>query len=71
VTPAQSLAVECQAGGAGFPCTVEIYDSDGNLIATVKLGSSTPATVITDLPEGSYEVVISRPSRAGRKRQPW
>lgn len=64
MTPAQSLAVECQAGGAGFPCTVEIYDSDGNLIATVKLGSSTPATVITDLPEGSYEVVII-PSEPG------
>ncbi len=64
VTPAQSLAVECQAGGVGFPCTVEIYDSDGNLVTSVELGGSNPATVITDLPDGSYEVVII-PSEPG------
>jgi hypothetical protein len=33
VTPAQSLAVECLVGGQGFPCTVEVYDADGNLVS--------------------------------------
>jgi hypothetical protein len=58
VTPAQSLAVECRAGGLGFACTVEVYDQNGNLAATVQLTSTNPETVITDLPPGSYEVVI-------------
>jgi hypothetical protein len=58
VTPAQSLAVGCEVGGQGFPCTVEVYDSNGNLVATVDLTSTNPETVITNLPPGSYEVVI-------------
>lgn len=58
VTPAQSLAVGCEVAGQGFPCTVEVYDSNGNLVATVDLTSTNPETVITDLPPGSYEVVI-------------
>jgi len=58
VTPAQSLAVGCEVTGQGFPCTVEIYDSSGNLVATVDLTSTNPETFITDLPPGSYEVVI-------------
>ncbi|PDW00611.1 SdrD B-like domain-containing protein [Candidatus Chloroploca asiatica] len=58
VTPAQALAVGCEVAGQGFPCTVEIYDADGNLVATVDLTSANPATVITDLPPGSYEVVV-------------
>jgi PKD repeat protein len=58
VTLAQSLAVGCEVAGQGFPCTVEVYDADGNLVATVDLTSANPETVITDLPPGSYEVVI-------------
>jgi hypothetical protein len=58
VTPAQSLAVECRVGGVGFACTVEVYDANGSLVRTVQLTASAPATVITDLPPGSYEVVI-------------
>jgi hypothetical protein len=58
VTPLQSLAVDCQAAGEGFPCTVEVYDADGNLVASVDLTSTSPETVLTDLPAGSYEVVI-------------
>jgi hypothetical protein len=58
VTPLQSLAVECEAGGEAFACTVEIYDSNGNLVTSIDLGSASPGTVITDLPSGSYEVVI-------------
>ncbi len=58
VSPAQSLAVGCQAGGQGFACTVEVYDSDGNLVASVDLTTTDPETVLTDLPPGSYEVVI-------------
>ncbi|HMP43103.1 MAG TPA: SdrD B-like domain-containing protein, partial [Roseiflexaceae bacterium] len=64
VTPAQSLAVGCEVNGQGFPCTVEIYDADGNLAATVDLTSTNPETVLTDLPPGSYEVVII-PSEPG------
>jgi len=64
VTPAQSLAVECQAGGEGFACTVEVYDANGNLVAVVDLNSTNPETVITDLPPGSYEVVVT-PSEPG------
>jgi hypothetical protein len=59
VTPAQSLAVGCEVAGQGFACTVEIYDADGNLVAVVDLTSANPETVITDLPPGSYEVVIT------------
>jgi hypothetical protein len=58
VTPAQSLAVSCIVNGQGFPCTVEVYDADGNLVAMLELTSANPATVITNLPPGSYEVVI-------------
>jgi hypothetical protein len=58
VTPAQSLAVECRVGGVGFACTVEVYDANGSLVRTFQLTASAPATVITDLPPGSYEVVI-------------
>jgi hypothetical protein len=58
VTPAQSLAVECRVGGVGFACTVEIYDANGSLVTTVQLTATAPATVITNLPPGSYEVVI-------------
>ncbi|MBK8990035.1 MAG: carboxypeptidase regulatory-like domain-containing protein [Chloroflexi bacterium] len=58
VTLAQSLAVGCEVAGQGFPCTVEVYDADGNLAATVDLTSTNPETVITNLPPGSYEVVI-------------
>jgi hypothetical protein len=58
VTLAQSLAVGCAVAGQGFPCTVEVYDADGNLAATVDLSSANPETVITGLPPGSYEVVI-------------
>ncbi|MBE7529392.1 MAG: carboxypeptidase regulatory-like domain-containing protein [Ardenticatenaceae bacterium] len=64
VTPAQSLAVGCEVGGQGFPCTVEVYDSNGNLVAVVDLSSANPETVITNLPPGSYEVVIT-PSEPG------
>lgn len=64
VTPAQSLAVGCEVNGQGFPCTVEIYDANGNLAATVDLTSTNPETVITNLPPGSYEVVII-PSEPG------
>jgi uncharacterized protein (DUF2141 family) len=64
VTLAQSLAVGCEVAGQGFPCTVEVYDADGNLVATVDLSSANPETVITDLPPGSYEVVII-PSEPG------
>lgn len=59
VTPAQSLAVGCEVAGQGFPCTVEVYDSNGNLVAVVDLSSANPETVITNLPPGSYEVVIT------------
>ncbi|MBP6469585.1 MAG: PKD domain-containing protein [Chloroflexi bacterium] len=58
VTPAQSLAVGCEVDGVGFPCTVEVYDEDGNLVAIVDLTNTNPETVITNLPPGSYEVVI-------------
>jgi hypothetical protein len=58
VTPAQSLAVGCEVAGQGFPCTVEVYDADGNLVRTVDLTSTNPETVITGLPPGSYEVII-------------
>jgi hypothetical protein len=58
VTPAQSLAVECRVGGVGFACTVEVYDANGSLVRTVQLTASAPATVITGLPSGSYEVLI-------------
>ncbi|MBX3055818.1 MAG: carboxypeptidase regulatory-like domain-containing protein [Anaerolineae bacterium] len=64
VTPAQSLAVSCEVAGQGFPCTVEVYDNNGNLVATVDLTSTNPETVITNLPPGSYEVVII-PSEPG------
>lgn len=64
VTLAQSLAVGCEVAGQGFPCTVEVYDADGNLIATVDLSSANPEIVITNLPPGSYEVVII-PSEPG------
>jgi len=64
VTPAQSLAVGCEVDGQGFPCTVEIFDADGNLVATVDLTSANPETVFTDLPPGSYEVVVI-PAEAG------
>jgi hypothetical protein len=58
VTLTQSLAVECRVDGVGFACTVEVYDASGNLVRTVQLTAAAPATVITDLPPGSYEVVI-------------
>lgn len=64
VTPAQSLAVGCEVAGQGFPCTVEVYDSNGNLVAIVDLSGANPETVITNLPPGSYEVVII-PSEPG------
>lgn len=64
VTPAQSLAVGCEVAGQGFPCTVEVYDADGNLVAIVDLSGANPETVITNLPPGSYEVVII-PSEPG------
>lgn len=58
VSLAQSLAVECRIDGVGFACTVELYDANGSLVRTAQLTATSPATVFTGLPPGSYQVVI-------------